>query len=91
MLECVINISEGTRLDLVETIAEEAERLEKLVANLLDMTRLEGGVALHREWVPLEEIVGSALVRLEKTLAGHPIRTALRYFRDELGLEGGAR
>ena len=65
------------RSDLVETIAEEAERLEKLVANLLDMTRLEGGAVVHREWVPLEEIVGSALVRLEKTLAGHPIHTDL--------------
>jgi two-component system sensor histidine kinase KdpD len=65
------------RSDLVETIAEEAERLEKLVANLLDMTRLEGGAVVHREWVPLEEIVGAALVRLERTLAGHPIRTEL--------------
>ncbi len=65
------------RSDLVDTIAEEAERLERLVANLLDMTRLEGGAVVHREWVPLEEIVGSALVRLEKALAGRPIRTAL--------------
>ncbi len=67
----------GRRSELVATIAEEAERLEKLVANLLDMTRLEGGAVVQREWVPLEEVIGSALVRLEKTLAGHPIRTDL--------------
>ena len=49
------------RGELVDTIGEEAERLERLVANLLDMTRLEGGgVQIHPEWIPLEEGVGSA-------------------------------
>lgn len=66
------------RAELIDTLCEEAERLEKLVANLLDMTRLEGGaVEIHREWVPLEELVGAALVRLERTLAGRAIRTQI--------------
>ncbi len=66
------------RAELIDTLCEEAERLEKLVANLLDMTRLEGGaVEIHREWVPLEELVGAALVRLERTLAGRAIRTEI--------------
>jgi two-component system sensor histidine kinase KdpD len=66
------------RADLVETIWEEAERLERLVANLLDMTRLEsGGVEPNREWVPLEEIVGAVLVRLEARLAGREVHTEL--------------
>lgn len=66
------------RADLVATIGEEAERLERLVANLLDMTRLEGGgVQLQREWIPIEEGVGAALVRLERALAGRPIETHL--------------
>ena len=52
--------------ELLDTIVEEAERLERLLANLLDMTRLEtGGVEPKREWVPLEELVGAALTRLE--------------------------
>jgi two-component system sensor histidine kinase KdpD len=42
------------------------------------MTRVEsGGLALHREWHPFEEVVGSALARLESRLAGWRVETAL--------------
>jgi two-component system sensor histidine kinase KdpD len=68
----------GSRVELIGTICDEAERLERLVSNLLDMTRLEAGhVRLHREWIPLEEILGSALGRLEKQLSAHQVRTEL--------------
>jgi two-component system sensor histidine kinase KdpD len=64
--------------ELLDTIAEEAGRLERLLANLLDMTRLEsGGLEPKREWVPLEEIVGAALTRLESQLTGRTIVTEL--------------
>ena len=64
--------------DLLETICEEAERLDRLVRNLLDMTRLESGsLVVKREWVPLEEMVGSALARLETQLGGRPISVNL--------------
>lgn len=60
----------ATRDDLVESIVDQAERMERLVANLLDMTRLEaGGIQLKRDWVPLEELIGSALTRMEARLA----------------------
>lgn len=66
------------RVEMLTTICEEAERLERLVGNLLDMTRVEsGGLRVKREWVPLEEIVGSALNRLESKLAGRHITTEL--------------
>ncbi len=49
-------------------------RLERLVANLLDMTRIEsGGIEPKSEWIPLEEIVGSALSRLDRELAGRSV------------------
>jgi two-component system sensor histidine kinase KdpD len=62
------------RRELTATIFEEADRLNRLVRNLLDMTRLQSG-AIHvaREWHPLEEIVGSALNRLDARLAGRPV------------------
>ncbi|HVV17221.1 MAG TPA: DUF4118 domain-containing protein [Polyangia bacterium] len=64
------------RADLLETICEEADRLERLVRNLLDMTRLESGaLVVRRDWVPLEEIIGAALTRLEAELAERPVRT----------------
>jgi two-component system sensor histidine kinase KdpD len=70
-------LNPATRAELVESICEEALRLERLVANLLDMTRLESGISLRREWVPLDEIVGSALTRLEDRLAEHPVSVQL--------------
>lgn len=66
------------RRELCDAICTEAERMERLVANILDMVRLEtGGIVLRREWVPLEEIVGSALARLESRLGRRPIRIGL--------------
>ncbi len=64
--------------ELLDTICEEAERLERLVRNLLDMTRLESGaLVVKRDWVPLEEVVGAALTRLERQLGTRPVRTSL--------------
>jgi two-component system sensor histidine kinase KdpD len=69
---------DGARQELIATIYEESERLNRLVANLLDMTRVEaGGLRLNREWHPLEEVVGSALARLDRLLAGRRIETVL--------------
>jgi len=71
-------IDSTQRREMLDTICEEAERLERLVRNLLDMTRLESGaLAVKRQWLPLEEIVGSALTRLESQLEGRPVRTDL--------------
>ncbi len=53
--------------ELSSTVLEEAERLNRLVGNLLDMTRLESGsLKPRREWHSLEEIVGSAVARVER-------------------------
>jgi two-component system, OmpR family, sensor histidine kinase KdpD len=68
----------ATQRDLIETIHEESERLNRRVRNLLDMTRLEAGaVQLDKEWQSLEEVVGSALSRLERRLEGRPVRVDL--------------
>lgn len=68
----------GTRDELVDAICVEAERLERLVANLLDMSRLQSGVLqVKREWVPLEEVVGAALGFVERQLGTRPVRTTL--------------
>jgi two-component system sensor histidine kinase KdpD len=72
------SIDEATRLDLMTTILEESERLNRLIRNLLDMTRLESGtVKVNKEWLPLEEIVGAALNRLESRLAGREVKIEL--------------
>jgi two-component system sensor histidine kinase KdpD len=64
--------------DMLDTIVEEADRLERLVSDLLDMTRLASGtLAVRKDWVPLEEVVGSALGRLEARLDGMAVTTRL--------------
>jgi two-component system sensor histidine kinase KdpD len=68
----------ATRKELAGTIREEAERLSRLVSNLLDMTRLESGAAtVHREWQPLQGVVGAAVGRMGRHLEGHPVSTDL--------------
>lgn len=68
----------NTRRDLLQMISEEVDALNRLVGNLLDMTRLEAGViTLQRDWQSTEEIVGAALHRLTARLKDHPIATRL--------------
>ena len=73
-----VRLPETQRDELLAAIHEEAGRLERLVANLLDMTRVEsGGLRVRREWVPLEELVGAALSRLESVLDTRPVHVSL--------------
>ena len=71
-------LSTAARRDLLETAHEEAEHLNRLVRNLLDMTRLASG-AIHpkKEWHPLDEVIGVALERLESRLDGRKVAVTL--------------
>ncbi len=67
---------EATRRELLRTAHGEALRLNRLVSNLLDMTRLEAGaLRVHKEVQPIEEVVGAALNRVEDRLRGRDVRT----------------
>jgi two-component system sensor histidine kinase KdpD len=71
-------LTDAERADLLATIIDESERLNRFIANLLDMTKLESGAvvpntALH----DLDEIVGSALRRAGKILAQHHVELEL--------------
>ncbi|GHD24425.1 DUF4118 domain-containing protein [Tianweitania populi] len=68
-------MSDGDRADLLGTIVEESERLNRFIANLLDMTRIESG-AMQPTMSPhyVGDIVGSALHRADKILARHKTR-----------------
>jgi two-component system, OmpR family, sensor histidine kinase KdpD len=69
------SLNEKTRRELAQSIVDEAQRLTRLVNNLLDMTRLQAGrVVLNKQWHVMEEIIGSARNRLRKELAGHDVR-----------------
>lgn len=64
-------IGDAVRRELLESVREEAERLNRLVQNLLEMTRLESGaLKLRQEWHSMEEVVGAALRRCARALTG---------------------
>jgi two-component system sensor histidine kinase KdpD len=69
-------LSPAARRELSRSIYREADRLDRLLKNLLDMMRIEAGaVQLSKEWHPLDEVVGAALARLEGRLRDHTVNT----------------
>lgn len=69
---------DAARRQLAQAIYEEGHRLDRLLKNLIDMTRLEaGGLQLKKERHAVEEVIGSALERLERRLAQHHVNTEL--------------
>jgi two-component system sensor histidine kinase KdpD len=59
---------------ILDGMVEEAERLERLVTSLLDMSRVQSGtIAVRREWLPLDELVGGALAAVDRALEGRVV------------------
>ena len=78
LLENEARLDAATRRDLLEALHEEADRLNRLVQNLLEMTRLEAGALVpHTAWHSVEEVVGAALGRFGKSLAERPVTTRI--------------
>src|SRR5262245_10124772 len=66
------------KADLIATIIDESERLNRFIANLLDMTRLESGAVMPNAGLhDVGEIVGSALERAGKILVNHRIEVEI--------------
>ena len=70
LASCDGALSNADRAQLVQTILEESERLNRFVQNLLDMTRLGyGALQPNREWVDLREVVGRAQRQMARSLS----------------------
>ena len=60
-------MSAEDRHSLLETVRLEGERLDRYIQNLLDMTRLgHGGLKIKRDWIGVDELLGSAVSRLQR-------------------------
>jgi two-component system sensor histidine kinase KdpD len=71
-------LTDTEKADLLFTVIDESERLNRFIANLLDMTKLESGAIVPNTALQdLGEIVGSALRRASKILARHQIELEL--------------
>ena len=66
--------------ELALAIEDQADAIHALVINLLDMAKLQsGGLNLNRQWVPLEEVIGSVLRSMSSRLAKHQVTTSLPF------------
>ena len=78
LLEPGMYLDGETRSDLLQGIYDESRRLNRLVGNLLDMSRIEGG-ALHpaKDWYSIAEVIEGVLERMEPRLAAHPLTVTI--------------
>jgi two-component system sensor histidine kinase KdpD len=75
LLQKDITLDRQSMHELITTIYEEAEHLNEIIRNVLDMTRLETkAISVKKEWLSIEEIVGVALNRLSEKLKGREIK-----------------
>jgi two-component system sensor histidine kinase KdpD len=78
LLEETLSLDQEARDSLLETAHEEAERLNRLVGNLLNMTRLEAGaIHLRHEPCDIQDAIGAALEQLGERLAKRPVKVNL--------------
>lgn len=78
------DLKPGVQRDLLHSIREEADRLNRYVGDLLDMTRLEGGgLKTKIQWTDVRDVLGAAIERVGRRL-GH--REIVRDFPEELSL-----
>jgi two-component system sensor histidine kinase KdpD len=83
--------SRAIRTEFVHRIRQEVDGLDRLVGNLLDLSRIEAGaVVLRREWHLIEELVEEALRRMEPVLADRPLRIDLPRHSPPLYVDGVA-
>ncbi|HEY8009461.1 MAG TPA: sensor histidine kinase KdpD [Rudaea sp.] len=71
-------LDSAQRRSLLTTVLDEAQRLHRLVDNLLELTRLtQGPVEIKRQWIAIEEVVGSVLHRLRGKLSDRQVEVHL--------------
>jgi two-component system, OmpR family, sensor histidine kinase KdpD len=79
LLEEGVPFTDDQRRELLRTILEESERLNRLVANLLDLSRLRAGALVpSMDLVPLDDVISSVVERLRPRLAGRSLRERIR-------------
>jgi two-component system sensor histidine kinase KdpD len=68
----------ATKQSLIEAAREDAERLNRLVGNLLDMTRIESGaLKLNRQPCDVQDLIGTALEQVHARLGARPVTVAI--------------
>ena len=76
LLQDDVQWSDDERHSFAQAIEHEADRLNRLVENLLDMSRIEGGALKpEKEWYPIDELLHDVLGRMQPLLQGRAVTT----------------
>jgi K+-sensing histidine kinase KdpD len=69
-----VALDSESKLEMMEVIDEESDRLNRFIGGLIDLARIEAGeLHLHRRWGAVEEIISTALARAESFTRDHEI------------------
>ncbi|HEV7683182.1 MAG TPA: DUF4118 domain-containing protein [Pyrinomonadaceae bacterium] len=70
----VVALDAESRMEMMEVIDEESDRLNRFISGLIDLARIEAGeLHLRRSWGTVDEIVATALSRAESLTKGHQV------------------
>ncbi len=73
-----LELNAASRRRLAASIESRAQEMAELISNVLDLMRFEAGqVRLRRDWQTIDDLLGTALARLDSKLAGHPVEVLL--------------
>lgn len=72
--EQAINLDAESKLEMMEVIDEESDRLNRFIGGLIELARIEAGeLHLRRQWGAVEEIISAALARASALTRGHEV------------------
>lgn len=78
LLQDDIQWSDEERYSFTQAIEHEADRLNRLVENLLDLSRIEGGALKpEKEWYPIDELLRDVVVRMQPLFQGRRVTTSI--------------
>ncbi|MBF0536830.1 MAG: sensor histidine kinase KdpD [Nitrospirae bacterium] len=78
LLQGDVTYQAAERHELLQTIYEEAEHLNQIIRNVLNMTRIEAGaITIKKQWLTLEETFGASLNRLSERLKDRAVEITL--------------
>jgi two-component system sensor histidine kinase KdpD len=78
LLQEDVQWDEEARRSFALAIERETDRLNRLVGNLLDMSRIEGGALKpEKEWYPIDELIHDVLSHMQSLLQGREVRTSI--------------
>ena len=74
-----VTLDAASRLEMLEVIDEECDRLTRFIAGLIELARIEAGeLQLRRRWGPVDEIISTAVTRAKPLTNDHPVQITIQ-------------